>query len=123
MRYPFSLLVGLMTVLPASAQRPELIVQTGHAGEVHAVAFHPEGKILASASHDMSVKLWDAVTGMELRALTGHRKGVLAVAFHPQGKTLASGSADGVIKLWETTTGKETRTLEGHSGEIKSLSF
>ena len=40
MRYPFSLLVGLMTVLPASAQRPELIVQSGHAGEVHAVAFH-----------------------------------------------------------------------------------
>src|SRR5688572_27491023 len=55
-----------------SAQKPELVVQTGHSGWVYSVAFSPDGKLLASGSSDQTIKLWDVATGTELRSLRGH---------------------------------------------------
>ena len=55
--------------LAAVAQKPELVVQTGHADNVLSVAFSPDGKLLASGSEDAAIKLWDVSTGQELAAL------------------------------------------------------
>jgi hypothetical protein len=78
--------------------------------------------VLASASWDKTVKLWDARTGAELRTLRGHMDGVTSVAFAAHGQVLASGSWDGV-KLWDARTGAELRTLRGHTIGVTSVAF
>ncbi|HND52798.1 MAG TPA: hypothetical protein PLV92_10395, partial [Pirellulaceae bacterium] len=65
-----------------------------HPNAVYAVAFSPDGRKLASASLDNSLKIWDAATGAELARLKGHGDGVCGVAFLPDGKSLRSASLD-----------------------------
>jgi WD40 repeat protein len=67
---------------------------------VLAVAWSPDGRRLASASSDQTVRLWDAATGQPLATLTGHTSYVLAVAWSPDGRRLASASSDMTVRLW-----------------------
>ena len=79
-----------------------------------------DGKILASASADKIVRLWDSTAS---RTLEGHSREVLAVTFSPDGKTLASASRDETVMLWDSTTGAVRHTLEGHSGVVRAVTF
>ena len=75
---------------------------SGHKKDVYAVAFSPNGRWLASASGDKSVKLWDVVTGREVQ-LFGKPSELWspALPFSPDGRWLASGSWDKTIKIWD----------------------
>lgn len=106
----------------ASTSRPELVLQTGHAARVDGMAFSPDGTLLASASFDNTVKLWDTGSRREVRTLAGHTGGVKAVAFRPDGQWLASGGIDGNIKFWEVATGSQLRSL-GSNGSVTSVAF
>ena len=80
------------------------------------MAFSPDGKRLASASHYGPVKVWDAQTGQELLTLKGHTGVVNSVAFSPDGKRLASASEDHTVKVWDAQTGQVLLDLKmgGH---------
>lgn len=100
-------------------------LEPAHDEEVTALAFSPVTLLLASASWDKAIHLWNARTGEKLHPMTGHGSEVTTLAFAPSpvGHLLASASFDGTCRLWETTTGTEMQCLDGRDMEIADIAL
>ena len=95
----------------------------GHTDIVWSVAFSPNGQILASASWDRTIRLWNPNTGQHKTTLIGHKQDIQSVAFSPNGQTLASASWDRTIRLWNPHTGQLKRILRGRSHGVLAVAF
>ena len=95
----------------------------GHQDAIYAVAASPDGRLLASAGADGSIKLWDAATGQVVISPAGHDAAVLSIAFSPDGRYLASAGGDRAVAVWDVASGSRRMVFRGHAAEISSVSF
>lgn len=94
-----------------------------HAGEVHALAFCPEGRRLATGGADQTAILWDVSTGSPLSAPLRHQGPVRALAFHLDGASVVSAGDDGLVRRWDAVTGELLGNPLQIGGSIVALNF
>jgi WD40 repeat protein len=94
-----------------------------HTGSIISGILSPDGMLVASASYDSPVRIYDAKTGQCRQILEGHIQSVTSVAFSHDGVLVASASSDKTIRICDVATGRCCRMLEGYSGSVTSVSF
>jgi WD40 repeat protein len=95
----------------------------GHSDWVQAIAFSHDSALLASASVDCTIWVWDPHTGTCMQTLRGHSRSVGAVVFSHDSTLLASASDDHTIRVWDPCTGICMETPKGHSGSVLAIAF
>ncbi|MEH2239104.1 NB-ARC domain-containing protein [Nostoc sp.] len=99
-------------------------VFTKNFSRISAVAFNPNGKILAASDANGKICLWrDFAEGEQVLTCLGHIDWVRAIAFSPNGSTLCSGGTDQNVKLWDVNTGECLKTLTGHPERVRTVAF
>ncbi|CAK9829846.1 Notchless protein homolog 1 [Anthophora retusa] len=96
---------------------------TGHQQLINDVKFSPNGRIIASASFDKSIKLWEASTGKYITSLRGHVQAVYSISWSADSRLLVSGSADSTLKVWNIKSKKLCQDLPGHADEIYAVDW
>lgn len=95
----------------------------GHTREVSSIAMSPNGKILASGSVDLTVRLWDPASKQSAAVFEGHDGEIRALAFSPDSKLLASGEMYKKVKIWDLETKKELQMFTDMEGKVFGLAF
>ncbi len=127
------LLLSLRSPATTISLGTNLVVYSGHASDVNSVVWSPDGKRIASASHDWTVQVWDAMTGNNLFTYNGHTTPVNTVAWSPDGKYIASGSGEDdsssfkpyntIVQVWDAATGSDILTYRGHSDIVNAVAW
>ncbi len=135
--------IGVVALLPASRVAAQPAPAKAHTALVHCVAVSPDGKTLATAGFDNTVKLWEIGADgalKPLKVLTGHTGPVYAVAFHPTDpKIVATASQDKTGRIWDITDIKKAEgkgaadgvaevakpkfELKGHTDIVDTIAF
>ena len=101
----------------------EIISLEGHTAFINDIALSTKGQLLASASDDKTIKIWDLVRSKEKLTLTGHTSKVNTVAFTSDDKYIISGDHSGEVIIWEIETGNIVKRIAGLGKSIRNLSI
>jgi WD40 repeat protein len=94
-----------------------------HTDWVTAVAFSPNGQMLATADRNGGISIWDPDSAQEIFTLAGHKSAVTALSWRADSKLLASAGEDGTVKLWEMEEGKQAKSWTAHGAGVLSVNY
>jgi WD40 repeat protein len=114
---------GIRPLLPAADTKLELVVQSGHADAIKAVALSADGRYVVTGSSDTTAILWDAASGRQLQAFRGHTGEITSLAVSGDGRRLLTGSWDQTAILWDAQTGARLRTFPEHTLAVTAVAL
>jgi WD40 repeat protein len=98
-------------------------VKNGHSDTVYGITFSPDNKMIATASADKFIKVWEMPSGKFVKSFEGHTHHVLDVGWMADGKLLASAGGDNTVKVWDFEKGEQARTINAHGKQVTRLMF
>ncbi len=105
----------------ASEEHPRTL--GNHQGYVHSIAWSPDGRRLATASNDMTARIWSLTPDVKPLTLEGHGGWLASVGWSPDGSRVATASNDGSVKVWDADSGKLISTLRSHTGGVLAVAW
>jgi len=98
-------------------------VLTGHGASIRSVSFSPDGGMLATGSHDRTIKLWDIEARRELPVMYPHGKAILTISFSSDGRTVATGSEDETVILTDVVKGEKLWKSGNFGSNVNSVAL
>jgi eukaryotic-like serine/threonine-protein kinase len=108
---------------PITVNKTNALIFTGHLAPVNAVTWSPDGSLLASASDDKFVQIFDAVSGKRKLIYSDHTEEVAAVAWSPNGNFIASAGQDRTAQIWNADNGSKLQVYTGHTDRINAVAW
>ncbi len=113
-----------VTTMDGDAPSPRMIRELHDGGQRNgAVAFSPDGRLLAVPSEDKTVRIWTVAEGEVQATLLGHTTGIVSSAFSSDGRFVVSGAREGVVKLWDLEKPPAVRAFRELPGPVASIAF
>ncbi|XP_014252579.1 U5 small nuclear ribonucleoprotein 40 kDa protein-like [Cimex lectularius] len=98
-----------------------IVALEGQQGDIFGIAFHPEGKYLASTGFDRQIFLWNVYGECEnISTLSGHTGAIMDISFSTDGNTIFTCATDNTVAMWDIISGQRIKKLKGHSGFVNS---
>ena len=113
---------SVVYIINANNGGTELVIN-GHDDKITSATFSPDGKAIATSSHDKTIKLWNLQTGKEIHTYEGHSNIVTDVVFSPDGKFIMSTSSDNEARIWNVGSGKPQDIIQCEMGELSLITY
>lgn len=113
---------GLVNICNENLSDVKLMFE-GHQNRITSLDIHPSGSYLATASFDLTWKLWDIGRGTELLQQEGHSEGLYCIAFQNDGSLISTAGSDKTVLVWDLRSGKSVLNLEGHAKSVYCMDW